>query len=217
MAFNLTITASSILQEGQKLQITENSVWTDSALGARNKYGVLIKGEYRLSDTPTVVEFDVYDPTINTIFLALSPANGRYSFTAYAFIQKGAAVPAVGDVQLDSADNLLYSWDGTVWTEVPFDSTSQALAAYSSTVLEVPLLSYAYAYRNILNLDYIEQVKYDTEHGAEQNKLYYKRTLLDYFYAMILSAEYNWTIDSYFNFYQLTINLNNMIKSGKIE
>jgi len=177
----------------------------------------MLKGEYRLEDTPTAVTFTTYDPITAIEWLADSPANGRYSFTAYAFIQKDEEVPSTDDVHIDPADGLLYQWSGAAWVLIAFNATSQAKAAYTSTVLEVPMLAYAYAYKNILNLAYVEQVKWDTEHGAEQNKLYYKRTTLDYFTAMILAAEYNWSISLWYQFYQCTIILNTMINSGKIE
>ncbi|HEC42706.1 hypothetical protein LCGC14_2185230 [marine sediment metagenome] len=220
MAFNLSITAASILQEGKKLQIDDASVWADSDLAARNKYGVMLEGEYRMSDVPgeeEVVTFDSYDPITGIQWFADSPENGRYLFTAYAWIQKDEVVPSTDDVHIDPADGLLYQWSGSAWVLIAFNDTSKAKAAYTSTVLDVPLLSYAYAYKNILNLAYIEQVKWDVEHGAEQNKLYYKRTVLDYFSALILSAEYNWTIDLFYHYYQIVTTINKMINSGQLE
>lgn len=217
MAFNLSIKVEELLQTGGLLKITDESDWSESALTARNLYGVIIQGEYRMSDTPEEVVINSYDPITAIEWLAEAPANGRYSFAVFAFIQKDEVVPAVDDVHIDPADGLLYQWDGTDWGQVDLDIDIKSKAAYVSDVLEVPMLSYAYAYKNVLNLDYIKRVKRDTEHGVEQDKRYYSRTTLDYFTALILSAEYNWSIKLWFHFYQLTENLNRIIESGEID
>ncbi len=215
MAFNLSIQTTAILQSGGKLQINDVSDWTQ-ADHLRASYGLLIKGEYRIQEDPTVVDIDVYDPLIDSVWFANTTIDGRFSFAVYAFIKKGVEVPEVGDVEMDPVDGLLYQWDGAAYTEVQLDDV-MAKASYTSTLLDVPFLAYSYHYKNLINLQYIKNVKNDTDRGTEQNKLYYSRQSLDYFTALILSAEYNWSIDLFNNYYQIVLQLQEIINSGNVE
>lgn len=216
MAFNLSIQAAAVLEQGGKLQIDDVSVWEDATYPTRSSYGLLILSEYRIEETPTVVDMEAYDPLVDSMWLANTPENGRYSFALYAFVKIGVEAPATGDVQMDPADGLLYQWDGAAFARVDLANVL-AKAAYTSTVLEVPFLAYAYHFKNLINLQYVKNVKRDTDRGMEQNKLYYSRTALDYFTALILASEYNWSIELYNNFYQIVIELNAIINSGNVE
>ena len=215
MAFNLSIQVAATLQAGSKLQIDEVSNWVDAPY-LRDSYGLFLIGEYRLQEDPEAVEIDTYDPLVDSTWLTSSPQNGRYSFAVYAFLKIGVQLPEVDDVQVNTTDGLLYKYDGADWVLVALADVL-ADAEYTSGILDIPFLGYAYHYKNIINLAYIKTVKRDTDRGAEQNKLYYSRTALDYFTALILAAEYNWSIDLFNNFYQIVIELNAIINSGKVE
>lgn len=209
--------ADYITNDSGNLVISDISDWSLAA-DTRDKFGLFVLGEYRLSATPSDVTFAVYAPLIDDSWTATTPANGRYSITGYAFYERDYVVPADEDVQIHT-DGLLYQWDLglTTWNLISLeDAVAAGKAFYTSTVLEVPFLSYAYTYKNKINLDYIKQVKNDIQGGADQNKLYYKRTDLDYFSAMITGTEYNWSIALYSNYYEGVINLNDIINSGQI-
>lgn len=201
--------------DGGTINISDASDWSLAA-DTRDKFGIFIVGEYRLSSTPSAVSIATYDALTANSWAATTSVNGRYSFTGYAFYERDYVVPSEGDVQIHT-DGLLYQWVSAAWVLISLDDAIAAgKAFYTSTVLEVPLLSYAYAYKNKLTLAYVAQVKGDMAGGADQNKLYYKRNDLDYFRALIASAEYNWALSLYSNFYEVTINLNDIINTEKI-
>lgn len=214
--FELILKASDTTQDGSSITITDESDWS-LADALRDKFGVFIKGTFQVDETPSDVTITTYDPLVDDSWDASSPSNGRYIFTAYAFIEQNEVVPSEGDVQINATTGELFQWVSAAWVAITLDDAIAAdKAYYTSTPLDVPLLSYAYALRNDLNLEYIKQVKGDIEGGAEQNKLYYKRTDLDYVKALILGAEYNWALGLYSNFYQTVNNLNDIIESKQI-
>lgn len=201
--------------DGGTINISDASDWSLAA-DTRDKFGIFIVGEYRLSATPSAVSIATYDALTANAWAATTSANGRYSFTGYAFYERDYVVPSEGDVQIHT-DGLLYQWLSAAWVLISLeDAIAAGKAFYTSTVLEVPLLSYAYSYKNKLTLAYVAQVKGDMAGGADQNKLYYKRNDLDYFRALIASAEYNWALSLYSNFYEVTSNLNDIINTEKI-
>ena len=101
--------ADSTTADGGFLTISDASDWTLAA-DTRDKFGLFIKGEYRLSATPSDVAIATYAPLTDDSWTATTPANGRYSFTGYAFYERDYVVPADGDVQIHT-DGLLYQWD----------------------------------------------------------------------------------------------------------
>jgi hypothetical protein len=216
MAFELTLVASNTTGDGANLIITDGSDWAQADF-PRTAFGVHVKGEFRILEAPTEVVIATYDPLDAVQWTAATPQNGRYSFTAYAFVEKDTEVPAEGDVHIDITDGLLYQWVSAAWVLITLDAAITAgKAYYTSPVLDVPFLAYAYAYKNVLNLKYIKQVKNDISKGTQQNKMYYNRTDLDYFSSIILGAEYNWAIGLYSNYYELVNNINSIISSGII-
>ena len=215
--FEFLLQTDFITNDSGNLVIKDITDWT-LGVDLRDKFGLFIKGEFRLDATPSVVVFAIYDPLVDDSWTATTPQDGRYSFTGYAFYERDYVVPADDDVQIHT-DGLLYQWDlgMTQWDLISLDDAVAAgKAFYTSTILEVPFLSYSYTHKNVLNLTYIKQVKNDIQHGAEQNKLYYKRTDLDYFSALITGTEYNWSIALYSNFYEGVKNLTDIITTGQI-
>jgi hypothetical protein len=210
MAFELLLETGSISNDGAILAINDASVWADSTEGARTSYGVFLEGVYKLSATPAPVVTAPEEPLTDVTWNATMIGDGRYTFTAYAFLTQVVAdfnVPTEGDLSV-SASGGLQQWVSAAWVAVNLvDHLNDAVYV---GVLEVPYLAYAYAYKNVLNLDYIKQVKGDIAGGAEQNKLYYKRTDLDYFNALIDGAGYNFALGLYTNYYEIVINLNDI-------
>ena len=215
MAFELKIQASTTLNGGAILQIEDVSVWADSSEGARGSYATFLTGSYRLSSELEEVSINPNEPESDLSWDVNTPKNGRYSFTAHAFYIKDTVVPNEGDVHYDPVADELVRWVSAAWVATTLEASLND-TIYTSGVLEVPYLSYAYSYSNLLNLEYIKQVKHDIQNGAQQNKLYYKRTDLDYFKSLITGGEYNWALGLYSNFYEITINLNSIIASGQI-
>lgn len=205
--------ADSITNSSGNLVFSDASDWSLAA-DTRDKFGIFVLGEYRLSADPSAVAIATYDALADDQWTATTPANGRYSFTGYAFYERDYVAPSEGDVQIHT-DGLLYQWVAAAWVSVELEDVLDK-AFYTSTVLEVPFLSYAYEYKNKINLEYIKRVKNDVNNGGKQNKLYYERNDLDYFTALITGAEYNWSIDLYSNFYEITINLNDIITTQQI-
>jgi len=216
MAFELKLLADSILNEGANLLLTDGSDWAQADF-PRASFGVFVTGEFRMSSTATDVEIATYDPLDAVEWTAEIPQDGRYSFSSYAFLEKDTEVPVEGDVHIDTIDGLLYQWVSAAWVYITLeDAVIAGKAYYVGTVNETPILTDAYTYKAQLNLDYIKQVKSDIQGGAQQNKLYYERTDLDFFSSLILGAEYNWSIGLYSNYYEIVMNLNNIIASGTI-
>jgi hypothetical protein len=214
--FELILLASTTSGDGTSLIITDGSDWGLAAF-PRTAFGVHVKGEFRVAAAPTAVSIATYDPLDAVTWTASTPVNGRYSFTAYAFLEKDTEAPAEGDVHIDVTDGLLYQWISAAWVSITLDAAIAAGKAYvTSTVLDVPFLAYAYAYKNVLNLEYIKLVKNDISKGAQQNKMYYRRTDLDYFSSVVSGAEYNWALGLYSNYYEIVNNINAIISSGII-
>lgn len=214
--FELILLANTTTANGESLVLLDGSDWS-LADELRTSFGVFVAGKFRVSSTPSEVSIETYNPLDATLWTATTPENGRYSFTAYAFLEKDVQVPSEGDVQIDTADGLLYQWASAAWVSITLeDAVTQEKWYYKSDVLEAPFLAHAYAYKNVLNLEYIKEVKKDIQNGAQQNKLYYKRTDLDYFSSLILGAEYNWAIGLYSNYYEIVANLNSIICSRTI-
>lgn len=213
--FELLLQLASVTADGSSVQINDVSNYTLAA-HPRTGYGIFITGDFRVSSDPTAVEFAPYTPTTATNFLAKTPKNGRYSFKAYLFLQRGVEAPAEGDVQVYPVDQKLYKWVSGAWVLTTLQESLDK-AKYTSAYLELPYLGYAYIYRNNINLEYIKAVKKEIDKGAEQNKLFYKRTSLDYVNSLIDGAEYNWALGFYNNFYQITVSLNNIIETGNLE
>lgn len=213
---DLTLAVGTISNEGSILKIKDTSDWTQSIAGDRVSYGLLLTSEFRNQATPTPTL--IYDNNMNEVseWNTDTPANGRYSYRAYAFLTVAATpAPQEGDVRVLVLSNTLVRYEGTEWVPVELlDVLEQA--EYTSEVLEVPYLYYAYAYKNVLNLEYIVQVRGDISNGVEQNKLYYKRTDLDYVNALIEGAGYNWALGLVSNFYNIVLNLDKIIANRQI-
>jgi len=214
--FELILLADSITSDGGFFKMTDGSVWANADY-ARNLFGVFLKGEYKIAEEPSAVTFNTYDPLTDVDWTVVTPDNGRYTFTAYAFVEIDTEVPAEGDVHVHATTGVLYQWVSAAWVEISLDDAIAAEKAYyTSAELDIPFLAYAYTYKNTINLEYIQQVKADIQNGASQNKLYYKRTDLDYVDALITGAEYNWAIGLFSNYYEVVSNLNSIISTGKI-
>jgi hypothetical protein len=216
MAFDLLLELRSISSTAESAKITDITTWSEVP-GGRADFGIFLRGLFYLSSDSDPVTIVAYNPLNITHWTAVTPENGRYQFTSYAFLIVASTEALVeGDVRVDTEGDLV-QWLSSAWVPITLDAAVTAGKAYeTSTPLEIPFLSYAYIYRNKLNLEYVAKVKNDIERGAEQNELYYKRTTLDYFYALILAAEYNWAMALYENYYQATENLNNIINTGNI-
>lgn len=209
MAFELKLVAGSITNEGETLIINDNSVWADSAEIARDQYGVLILAEYRIAVTAgtPVVSSDPL-PLTDITWLLNTIGDGRYTVNSYAFLRVGVgAVPVTGDVRIQ-LDNTLVKYNGATWNVVLLED--EFTEAVYTGALDVPYLADAYIYRNQLNLEYIAEVKGDLAGGADRNKLYYKRTDLDYFSALITGAGYNFALFLFSNYYEIVVNLNDI-------
>jgi hypothetical protein len=208
MAFELLLETGSISNDGANLAINDVSVWADSDEAARNQYGVFVIGNYRVSSTKVAITVSPEEPLTDIVWDAVTAADGRYTFDSYAFlIEANVPAPNEGDLSV-SATGDLQQWQTGAWVTVQI-ADHIASAVYTG-VLEVPYLAYAYTYKNQLNLEYIAQVKGDIAGGAEQNKLYYKRTDLDYFSALIDGAGYNWALAAFSNYYEIVKNLDDI-------
>lgn len=204
--FELLLETDNVLTNGA-LTINEASDWTASDKGARNQYGVFLKGDFRISADASNIPLtpDPLTPLTDITWEATMGVDGRYTFTAYAYLTE-ANVPAPNEGDLSvSAAGALQQRQSAAWVVVPFEE-HLADAVYTG-VLEIAYLPESYIYKNQLNLEYIQQVKGDIAKGAEQNKLYYKRTDLDYFSSLIDAAGYNHALALWSNYYEIIANL----------
>ena len=215
MAFKLKLVAGSITNGGETLVINDDSVWADSAEGSRDQYGVLILAEYKIAVTAgaPVVSSDPL-PLTHITWVLNTIGDGRYTVNSYAFLLVGVgAAPVIGDVRVQ-LDNTLVKYNGATWVVVLLENEFTE-AAYTG-VLDIPYLANAYIHRNQLNLEYIAEVKGDLAGGADRNKLYYKRTDLDYFSALINGAGYNFALFLFSNYYEIVSNLNDIRTNQQI-
>lgn len=213
----LTNSIESVVGAGDNLLVTDTTDWTQTSAGLRSEYGVYIQADYRLGSDPESIYMANASPLTAEDWIVPSLTDGRYSIKTFAFkIYDEAESPVEGMARV-SAEGVLIKYLDAEWVDaILADEIAAVSYAYTSNTSEVPLLSHAYAYRNKLNLEYISTVKNDIVHGEHQNEMYYKRTTLDYFYGLILAAEYNWYQALYQNFYDITNNLNNILNTGKL-
>jgi hypothetical protein len=60
-------------------------------------------------------------------------------------------------------------------------------------------------------------VKGELEGGARRNRLFYKRTNVDYLISLIRGAEYKWGLGAYSEFYDIVESLTRIEETGTIE
>lgn len=188
MAFNFNLGIDFSSSNNQKIIIRDESNWGEAPL-PRSSYGIFIVAKLHTRDTSLDV-VKTYDPLADVTWELRSPNNGRFDIQGYAFPLKDDVVASEGVVAV-SQTGALQKYSGGSWSSTTLASSLDK-ATYTSD-LGFPFLGYAHSYKNFLNLKYIKEVKKDVGNGAEQNKLYYKRTNLDYFSSLILGAEYNWS------------------------
>jgi hypothetical protein len=218
MAFEFKILATAVVPDGTSITISDVSEWAESA-NPRADFALFLKGEFRIAADPTEAEIVSDDPEIVIDWSALTPADGRYSYTGYGFFIQGTVGqdPIEGDVQYNATEDKLQQYLSAAWVDILLDD---AIAAGKqeiiTAVLEVPHLTNAYIQRNLMNLEYVKQVKRDLDNGASQNKLYYKRVDMDYFTSLINSAEYSWALTAYSDYYSIVENLTLIIETGEL-
>ena len=204
----------SISSDGATVQILDRTDWGTAPI-ARGDLAIIGKGDF-ISEIgeKTYVEFIVGDPISDTEFRSNIPQDGHYEFTLYAFdtIEAAAGSYTGGTPYYNVAEGKFYIYT----TELEDLESPFTEALHSSNVIEVPLLSKAYTYKNKLNLDYVALVQGDLSKGVRQNKMYYSRRDLDYFTALIQGAEYNWALALYSNFYDIVDKLNKITQTGKL-
>lgn len=216
MAFKLTISTNSTSSDGNNIILSDSSIWAEADF-PRINFGVFVLGKYQINETPVEVIPETYAALTSVEWTAPTIKDGRYLFTAYAFLVEGFGTLSEGDVRINATDGLLYKNVQFVWEPITLEEAIlEEKYHYVSDVLDVPFLAHAYSFRNYLNLEYIKQVKSDVSKGAQQNKLYYQRTTLDYFYALILGAEYNWALGLYSNYYEIVNNLTDIINTKQL-
>jgi hypothetical protein len=223
MAFELILATGTISNEGGVLAVTDKSDWAQSIFGARTSYGIYLKARYYITSTPNNVGYDVNIPQTNVTWnVYMSRGDGRYSFTALVFptIESYAGAEVNGDLGYyadpqGGAQNQLRQYDGANWDTQVSELDHEGSAVYTD-ILEVPYLALSYTQKNIMNLAYIKQVKNDIDRGVDQNKMYYKRTDLDYFNALLDGAGYNFALALYSNYYAIVENLNDITANQQI-
>lgn len=215
MAFELILQTKSIAADGKSMIVEDGSDWTQDGYG-RAEYGLFIKSEFRVSDTPAIIP-QIEDPATATEFTISTTSNGRYTMIMYAFNIKGGAAPVTeGVVHYDIVSGKLQKYTAGQWVDTTLEN-SEEFAAHTSAPLDVPVLTHAYAFFNDENLKYIKAVKKEIDAGAKQNKLFYKRTNVDYLISLIRAAEYKWGLGAYSEYYEIVLSLDNIIATGIIE
>lgn len=213
--FTPLLQVASLSPDGSVLTLTDISNYADAAY-PRDSYGLFIEAILQGTSENTNVELLPFDPISESSFSAVIKSNGRYVFTMYLFLLKSIATPVEGIVCYDAVSGKLVKYTNAAWVEITFE-TAKVDALYSKIALITPVLGIAYAHKNLINLEYIKAVKKEISKGAEQNKLFYKRTDLDYFSALIDSAEYNWSLGNYYNFQEIVEELDKIIATREID
>lgn len=207
--FEIVLKAGNLINTGANLEILEVSDWSQSDLGDRGSYGVILLGEFFSSTEGMPIWVSPTDSLTTTTWILDVENDGRYKATAYVFKTVAASVnPQNGDYALD-VNNILKQYDGAAWVVV-VDLEAAYLEALYTGNINIPILERAHGYKNLLNLQYIAQVKSDIAKGATQNKMYYKRSDLDYYNALLSGAMYNFAIEAFSNFYEIVVNLNDI-------
>lgn len=209
--FELILHTGSTSNQGAILEILDASNWITSTLGSRDKYGLYVKGIYHMSSTPEDVIMPTDTPQTDGSWLVnMVQGDGRYKFSMYAFptIASYAGSMSTGDLGYDAVPLGLKKYNGSTWDAV-LEEDNLGDAKYS-TILDIPYVANAFIYKNVLNLEYIVQVKGDITQGVDQNTLYYKRTDLDYFNALLDGAGYNFSMSLWSNFYDIIANLDDI-------
>ena len=222
---DLKIEVQSINSAGTELTIKDVSPWTENPDEGSDDVGVVLFTDNHLTGEPTDIKLvPGASGTVEPTWIVPISKDGRITVNIWSFDrveysgtpEESTMVPGslTGDLKFAIHDETFREWTGVEWVRVE----GLSVLAYENytldkSSLEVPVLIEAYKYRNLINLDYIKKVKQEISHGAQQDQLFYLRTEVDYFAALLRSAEYNWALGLYENFSEITENMNSIINT----
>jgi hypothetical protein len=224
MAFELKTILVSMDLTSKTYVVQDASVWDDPNnqpdpnFPNRSDYGVFLEVFRDTSADPeyTTSEPNNIDQTVTNEWTVTSERDGKYDNTLYGFLEKTLiTTPVEGDVGYNKQDNRLEEFVGGVWVEVEL-ALAKDRAKLKGLVVYVPVLMFSENYQNRLNLEYITTFRNDVVNGAKQNKLYYKRSSLDYCTGLIRGAKYAWEIGVASTFINIVESLNTIILTDKV-
>lgn len=215
---NLIIAVDGISFDGSILNIKDITDYGTLTNTDRSSYGLFFDATFQDSADAQQITVTSGSPDVVDEWSVELVNDGRIKAQAFLFPIIGETnIPlAVGDVRMDVSNKNLYEWVNSSWRVTTLEA-SKDKSYKTSNLIDIPVLNNAYAHKNTLNLEYIRAIKNEVDNGAEQNKLFYRRTTLDYFVSLIQGAEYNWALSNFANFYEIVNTLNNITVTGKLE
>ena len=216
MAFELKLKLETQDLQGHSITVVDDSDWSLLNPEGREDYGVFVdaiyytvEGEKRHYVNPGI------DPGVDSSWESPVLQDGRFGFTAYAFKSLSLlGSPREGDVAYDPGTKGLVKYTGGAWFITTFYESLDK-AHITGVMLDLPILMYSENYRNRLNLEYIRIFRDDYINGEKQNKLYYKRSTLDYVNSLIEGAKYSWAIKVFMSYINIVSSLNEMKATDK--
>jgi hypothetical protein len=197
MAFELILTTTSVSADGNTITVQDNTDWSTDV---RADYGLFLKAVRTTQSGSTVLDINQKIPESNDSWEIDSSIDGNYEFILYAFKRAENNVP-VGFVLYTSNLNSLVQYDGVTWVEV--DLLNVIDKAFKNKSLKIPVLFKAKAHKTSLVLQYVQVTKTLSNSNRDKNRLFYERTELDHFNALLIATEYSYGLSLFTEFYDI--------------
>ena len=219
MAFELKLELTSMDISNKVFTLTESSDWATAPPSppTRAEWGIMLEAFQDTKEGLQPIGFitDGDNLTETTKWLVEARKDGKYLCNAYMFPELAFfTTPVADDIAYDKGTDTLVKYDGTVWSVVELvDVKDEAL--HSQKDIDIPVLMYSENYQNRLNLEYISTFRGDVVNGTPQNKLYYKRSALDYCRSLLDGARYAWEAGAEGSFINITDSLTELMTVDK--
>jgi hypothetical protein len=196
MALEFKIAPSFVTEQGDSITVSDTTDWCDYT---RADFALFLTAEKESSSGVSVIELpEQIAPSTIESWIIPSATDGKYTFKLYVF-DTASAIPAVGKVIYDKILAIFTKWDGAVWNEILFSEAVES--PHSLEELVIPVLFNSRTYKTSLLLEYVTSITTDDHSHKDKNRLFYERSELDHFNALLIATEYSFGLSLFTTFY----------------
>jgi hypothetical protein len=206
MALELNLAASYVNEDGSIITVSDTTNW---GIGVRNNYALFLvpsidtgRGDVNLQVIKEPAELS---PADVTSWKVPSDVDGKYTFELFAFELFVSETPEIGNegkIYYNKTEDSFHKWDGVDFTVISFAQAQESILSVPA-ILVIPVLFKARTFKTKLVLKYVKDIKEMDLSHRDKNRLYYERSELDHFNALLLAAEYSFSISIFTNFYEI--------------
>lgn len=221
MAEQLTLQVEQISQDGSTVKVIDITPWgTTDFPQIRSDYALYLRAEKVLNDSEPqdlITTPNVNDPRTVVSWDVPTMGNGLYKYRSYAYlIVDESYVAEIDEVVYLSTVQALRRWTGSAWVEIDLEQAINA-SAIEPGLMALPFLYLAEVLKNKMNLEYVVEYRRELGGGMHHHELYQKRSSLDYISALIIAAQYNWSLGLDYQFVGLCDLLNDITQTNTVQ